>query len=116
MNYKQNDKTWGISLSPQQSILFYSIITGILAAFLIAVTVISIEFQGRAHINRLSQNTANGIVLLLEDDLQHRIETLIEFAKLSQLDSSMTDDDWHSISKTLYDTHAGYQAIGWLGW
>jgi two-component system sensor kinase FixL len=115
MDYKQNHKAWDIPLSPQKTILFYSFIAGILAAFLMAAIVVSIESQGRAHINRLSQNTANGIVLLLEDDLQHRIETLAEFTKLSRLNSSMTDDYWHSISKTLYDSHAGYQAIGWVG-
>tara|TARA_R110001583_G_scaffold98166_1_gene243050 strand:- start:17737 stop:20121 length:2385 start_codon:yes stop_codon:yes gene_type:complete len=115
MDYKQNDKVLGVPLSPQKTILLYSILAGLLAACLMAVIVASIESQGRAHINRLSQNTANGIVSLLEDDLKHRIETLAEFAKLSRLNSSMTDDDWHSISKTLYDTHAGYQAIGWVG-
>ena len=115
MDYKQNDKTRGISLSPQQSTLFYSIIAGILAACLIVLTVASIESQGRAHINRLSQSTANGIVFLLENDLQNRIETLTEFAKLSRLHPSMTDDEWDSISKTLYDTHGGYQAIGLVG-
>jgi two-component system sensor kinase FixL len=115
MDCKQHDKTRRTSLSPQQSILFYSIIAGILAACLIAFIVVSIESQGRAHINRLSQSTANGIVFLLENDLQNRIETLTEFAKLSRLNPSMTDDEWDSISKTLYDTHGGYQAICLVG-
>ena len=26
----------------------------------------------------------------------------------------MTDDDWDSISKNLYDTHHGYQTIAWI--
>jgi hypothetical protein len=47
MDYKQNDKTWEIPLSPQKTILFYSFIAGILAAFLMAAIVVSIESQGR---------------------------------------------------------------------
>ncbi|MBA6224787.1 PAS domain S-box protein [Colwellia sp. MB02u-18] len=115
MDYEQNNKTGRISLSPQQSILFYSIITGVLAACLIAFMVVSIESQGRAHINRLSQSTANGIASLLKDDLKNRIITLTEFAKSSRLTSTITDDDWHTISKNLYDTRGGYQVIAWIG-
>jgi two-component system sensor kinase FixL len=115
MDYEQNDKTWRISLSPQQSILFYSIIIGVLAACLIVFMVVSIESQGRAHINRLSQSTANGVASLFKNDLENRIITLTEFAKSSRLNATITDEDWHTISKNLYGTRGGYQVIAWIG-
>lgn len=100
--------------TPQQTILWYSVAVGGIVAAIVAIIMFSIESQGRSHINRLTQSTANGIALLIEDDLQNRLDSLTELAKLSQFTSSMTDEDWHSMSKTLYETHKGYQAIGWV--
>ena len=114
MDYKQNDKTRIISWLVQNANLFYSLFSGILSAILIFFTVISIEEQGRSHINRLSQNTTNGIVFLLEKDLNNKVETLTQFAKSSRLNSSVTNAEWDSISRKFYSMQPGYQAVGWI--
>jgi two-component system sensor kinase FixL len=117
-----NDKVKGNSvslgflhiLSPRRTILFYSLMPIVIAALLIVFTLVSIEAHSRTHINRLTQSTADGIASLLKYDMNHRIESLSEFAKLSQLTGDMTNDQWQSASKTLYNIRSDYQAIGWI--
>ncbi len=109
----ENNK-WRISFSPQIAILWYSVIAGLFAAGLIAFIVLYIESQERAHIDRVTQSTANGIQILLEEDIRKRMASLTKFAELSKISSDMSDDDWNLISQTLYDTQQGYQTIGWI--
>jgi two-component system sensor kinase FixL len=103
-----------ISFSPQNAILWYSITAGVLAACLIAFVVLYIESQERSYIGRVTQSTANGIQILIEEDIRKRIESLTKFSALSNISSDMSEDDWSIISQALYDTQQGYQAIGWV--
>tara|TARA_R110002153_G_scaffold15822_5_gene56271 strand:+ start:2315 stop:4717 length:2403 start_codon:yes stop_codon:yes gene_type:complete len=105
---------WRISFSSELAILWYSIIAGVFAACLIAFVVLYIESQERAYIDRVTQSTANGIQILLEEDMRKRITSLTKFAELSNISSDMSEFDWNVISQTLYDTQQGYQAIGWI--
>ncbi|AZQ84387.1 PAS domain S-box protein [Colwellia sp. Arc7-635] len=98
----------------RRTILFYSIIIGVFVGSLICLALVYIEDQSTAHINRLTQNSTNGIALLIEDDLSQRINSLSEFTKLSQLTTNMTDGYWQSISNALYDGQRGYHTLGWV--
>ncbi|WP_371195925.1 PAS domain S-box protein [Glaciecola sp. SC05] len=114
LNMTTTKATALIQFLRRHTILWYSLIIGAFAAALITITLTSIEAQGNAHINRLTQNSANGIALLIEDDLKKRMSTLSEFTKLPQLTTNMSDEEWQSISKALYDAQRGYQALGWV--
>jgi two-component system sensor kinase FixL len=109
----ENDK-WRISFSPQVAILWYSVMAGVFAACLIAFVVLYIEAQERSHIDRVTQNTANGIKSLLEEDIHKRMVSLTEFAGLSAISNTMSDDEWDLLSKALYYSKQGYHSIGWL--
>lgn len=106
-----NSKTPNIIMSASKTIFSFSIIASVLAAFIIVATIFTIESKSRENINHLTQSVANGTALLLQNDLKSRMESLSQFAKLSQLKSNMIDEDWRVISEALYDTQAGYQAI-----
>ncbi len=112
INFKRSRRK--IPFSPETIILWCSIIAGVFSVFLITFAILYIETQERAHIDRVTTSNANGIRILLEDDIQRRITSLTEFAKLAKVASDMSDDDWALVSQTLYDTHWGYQAIGWI--
>jgi two-component system sensor kinase FixL len=116
---KFDNKNRQISFSPQIAILWYSIIAGVLSAGLMAFVVLYVESQERAHIDRVTQSSANGIKTLLEDDIQQQITLLAELADSSNTPSStplsqVSDDDRNAISQALYDTQYGYQAITWI--
>jgi two-component system sensor kinase FixL len=87
---------------------------GVFVGGLISLALMSINNQSAAHINRLTQNSTNGVALLIEDDVKRRIHTLSEFTKLSQLTTTMTDGYWQSISNALYDGQRGYHTLGWV--
>jgi len=76
----------------------------LIAALFIVFILISIESQSRKNINRLTQNTADGVASLLKYDINHRTESLSEFVKSSKL----------TANKDPGDTRSGYEAIGWI--
>jgi len=112
MSIKQTNEP--IHFFRRRTILCYSIIMGVFVGGLISLALVSIEEQSAAHINRLTENSANGIALLIEDDLNRRMQSLAEFTKLPQLTTNMSDDDWQSISNALYDGQRGYHLLGWV--
>ncbi|MBH0057674.1 PAS domain S-box protein [Pseudoalteromonas sp. SWXJZ94C] len=112
MNY--SDKKSKVFSSSQLAILLYAIMVGILVTCLMIIIVFHIDSQERIHIERVTQSTAEGIKTLLKDDLEERITSLSELSKLSSISSDMPQGDWEIISKTLYDSQYGYQAIGWI--
>jgi len=93
-------------------IIWFTLAAGFFAACIIAITLMMLESQGRKNIDRLTQNSANSIAVILEENLQTRMLALKQFASLSQFKSTMTDDEWESISKVLYASNGGYQAVG----
>jgi two-component system sensor kinase FixL len=97
-----------------RGILFYSLLIGIFVSGLISIALLSIESQSKAHINRLTQNSANGVALLIENNLNKRMLSLSELTKLLQLKSDMDNEYWQSVSHSLYDSQPGYHAIGWV--
>jgi two-component system sensor kinase FixL len=106
---KFDSKNKLISFSPQLAILWYSIISSILSAGLIAFVVISIESEEQAHIDRVTESVANGVKTLLEKDLRKQISSLSELANLytsslSISPSKIPDND------NQYD----YQATVWI--
>jgi two-component system sensor kinase FixL len=109
----ENDKR-RISFSPQVAILWYSIIAGVFSACLIAFVVLYIETQERAHIDRVTQSTADGIKTLLEEDIHRRMESLTEFTKLSKISNIISDNEWDLLSKALYYSQQGYHSIAWV--
>ena len=109
----ENDKR-RISFSPQNAILWYSVIAGVFSACFIAFVVLYIETQERAHIDRVTQSTADGIRTLLEEDIYRRMESLTEFAKLSETSNIMSDNEWDLLSKALYYSKQGYHSIVWV--
>jgi two-component system sensor kinase FixL len=109
----ENDKR-RISFSPQVAILWYSVIAGVFSACLIAFVVLYIETQERAHIDRVTQSTADGIKTLLEEDIHRRMESLTEFTKLSEISNIMSDNEWDLLSKALYYSQQGYHSIAWV--
>jgi two-component system sensor kinase FixL len=109
----ESDK-WRISFSPQVAILWYSVIAGIFSACLIAFIVLYIETQERAHIDRVTHSTADGIKTLLEEDIHRRMVSLTEFSGLSAISNNMSDDEWELLSKDLYYSKQGYDSIIWL--
>lgn len=116
---KFNKNNLQISLSPQFAILWYSIIAGLLAMGLIAFVVLNIESQERAHIDRVTQTSANGIKILLEEDIQKKITSLTKLADLYTAPllkgaNKTSSQDWDMISKALYETNHGYQALVWI--
>lgn len=109
-----NSNKWRISFSPQAAILWYSVIAGIFAACLIAFVVSYIEAQERAYIDRMTQSTADGIKIILEEDIHRRMVSLADFAKLSEVSNNMSDNQWNLLSKALYYSKQGYHSIGWV--
>lgn len=106
---KFDSKNKLISFSPQLAILWYSIISSILSAGLIAFVVLSIESEEQAHIDRVTESVANGVRTLLEKDLRKQISSLSELAhlytpSLSISPSKIPDND------NQYD----YQATVWI--
>jgi two-component system sensor kinase FixL len=108
----ENDE-WRISFSPQVAILWYSAVAGVFAACLIAFVVLYIESQERSHIDRVTQNTANEIKTLLEEDVRKRMASLTEFSELSEA-SNISDDEWDFLSSALYYSQQGYHSIVWV--
>ncbi|MFT7506683.1 MAG: two-component system sensor kinase FixL, partial [Gammaproteobacteria bacterium] len=108
-----------ISLSPQFAILWYSIIAGLLSVGLMAFVVLNIEVQERAHIDRVTQTSANGIKMLLEEDIQEQVISLTKLADLYKTPlltrpSETSSENWDMISKDFYETKHGYQALVWV--
>jgi len=112
MNFGNNNLK--LSFTSGLTILWYVIMVGLFVTGLLIFIVFNIDSQERLHIERVTQSTANGIKELLEDDLKKRIKSLSEFSNLSATSSHMSPEDWLGISKTLYDSQLGYQAIGWI--
>ncbi|MBT1450050.1 PAS domain S-box protein [Glaciecola sp. XM2] len=106
--YKQSSAAFS------KRVLAYSLLATFATACLIALSLFYIDSQGRAHIDRLTENTAKGVASLLQQDLENKMMSLSEFAQISQIDGVISEQEWQSISQTLYDTNRGYQAIGWL--
>ncbi|MFA3790249.1 PAS domain S-box protein [Aliiglaciecola sp. SL4] len=114
MEKKLDINKWRFNFPPQIAILIYSVVAGVITSILIALLVLYIQTQERNYIDNVTQNTSNKIKILLEDDLQKRMLTLSEFAQLSHISNRLTDQDWNLLGKALYDSHSGYQAIGWI--
>jgi two-component system sensor kinase FixL len=113
MEYNIGNDKWRISFSPQSAILWYSVIAGIFAACFIAFVVLYIEGQERAHIDRVTQNTANGIKTLLEEDIRKRIASLSEISEFLDV-SNMSDDEWDLFSTSLYNSRQGSHSVLWV--
>ena len=112
MNY--SDKEARLFSSSQLAILWYAIILGMLVTCLMIIIVFHIDSQERTYIERITQDTAEGIKTLLKNDLEKRITSLSDQSKLSVISSGMSQSDWDAISKNFYGTQYGYQAIGWI--
>jgi two-component system sensor kinase FixL len=109
-----SDKKTKLSFSSPLAILWYAITAGLLASSFMAFIVFNIDSEERLHIERVTQSTADTIKVLLEDDLTKRIIFIAELSKLPPASSHLPDENWGTISKTLYDSQYGYQAIGWI--
>ena len=111
-----DSKHWKVSFSPQLAILWYSIISSVLSACLIAVVVLYIQSQEKEHIDRVTESLANGVKTLLEEDIQKQFTLLSELANLyvtplSTSSNQIAEEDWNTISHILADTQYDYQAI-----
>tara|TARA_R110000803_G_scaffold103287_3_gene171417 strand:+ start:20582 stop:22978 length:2397 start_codon:yes stop_codon:yes gene_type:complete len=111
MNFNDKKK---LSFSSPLAILLYAITAGLLASSFMAFIIFNIDTEERLHIERVTQSTADTIKVLLEDDLKKRIIFLAELSQLPPTSSHLLKDNWRVISKTLYDSQYGYQAIGWI--
>ena len=108
MNFNDKKK---LSFSSPLAILLYAITAGLLASSFMAFIIFNIDTEERLHIERVTQSTADTIKVLLEDDLKKRIIFLAELSQLPPTSSHLLKDNWRVISKTLYDSQYGYQAI-----
>lgn len=109
-----SDKKTKYSFSSPLAILWYAITAGLLASSLMALIVFNIDSEERLHIERVTKNAADTIKVLLEDDLKKRMIFLTELSNLPATSSHISEENWGAISKTLYDSQYGYQAIGWI--
>lgn len=112
MNY--SDKRAKLFSASQLAILWYALLVGILVTCLMIFMVFHIDSQERTYIERVTQSTVKGIKTLIKEDLDKRITSLSELSKLSVISDGMSQSDWNLISKTLYETQYGYQAIGFI--
>jgi two-component system sensor kinase FixL len=110
----KNKTTGPIHFFRRRTIFFYTMLVSGLVGSIISFLLVYIEAQSTSHINRLTQNSANGIAAFIEDDINKRIQSLSEFAKLLYLKNNMSDEYWNSMSHTLYNGQPGYHALGWV--